>query len=177
MINFVSADIKLKGNGDLTFNTGSIPDRMIVVDKQNNIKQDTGYITTENHKYTIFKYVPLYVSRLTGLYNKSKSVSGSKIITIKANSIDELISQILVPGVTKLPEDSELKKIGESEVYNGIKKLKELFNKGVREFVVYTISNSQFITIPYSSDEGDYKAMVYSPMGSTGYTIKGECLP
>jgi hypothetical protein len=177
MVEFVSFDEKLQGNGNLTFNTGSIPDRMIVVDKQNNIKQDTGYITTENHKYTIFKYVPLYVSRLTGLYNKSKSVSGSKIITIKANSIDELISQILVPGVTKLPEDSELKKIGESEVYNGIKKLKELFNKGVREFVVYRISNSQFITIPYSSDEGDYKAMVYSPMGSTGYTIKGECLP
>lgn len=175
MVDFISLDVKLQGNGNLTFDTGSIPDRMVVLDKQGKIKHDTGYVVTEKHEYKIFKYVPLYVSKLSGLYN-NKAVSGSKILTIKVNSIDDLMLQILEPGITKIPNDSELIKMGESEVYNGIVHLRNLFNKGIREFVIYDTSNSSTITIPYKSSNGDYKVIVYSPVGKTGYTLRGECI-
>jgi hypothetical protein len=174
MVNFVTTDEKLKGNGNLTLYTGSIPDRLVVVDKQNKIKEDTGFVVTEKHKYPIFKYVPLYVSKLTGLY-KSISVSGSKIITVKVNTLEDLMSQILEPGVSKVPEDSELRRMGDSEIYNGVLELRRLFKKGIREFVIYTISDSPTIKIPYNSETGDYKVTVYSPVGDTGYTITGEC--
>ena len=171
--NYVTTNIKLKGAGDLTFNTGSIPDRMIVVDGKGKIIKDTGYIATKQHQYSSFKYVPLYVSRLTQL-NRTVSVSGSEIIAIKANDFNNLMKQILMPGV-KMPEESQLRKIGESEIFNGIEELKVLFNKGIREFVIYTISASESISIPFDNKTGDSKVMVYSPVGKTGYSLTGKC--
>jgi len=171
--NYVTTNIKLKGAGDLTFNTGSIPDRMIVVDGKGKIIKDTGYIATKQHQYSSFKYVPLYVSRLTQL-NRTVSVSGSEIVTIKANDFNNLMKQILMPGV-KIPEESQLRKIGESEIFNGIEELKVLFNKGIREFVIYTISASESISIPFDNKTGDSKVMVYSPVGKTGYSLTGKC--
>lgn len=171
--NYVTTNIKLKGAGDLTFNTGSIPDRMIVVDGKGKIIKDTGYIATKQHQYSSFKYVPLYVSRLTQL-NRTVSVSGSEIVTIKANDFNNLMKQILMPGV-KMPEESQLRKIGESEIFNGIEELKVLFNKGIREFVIYTISASESISIPFDNKTGDSKVMVYSPVGKTGYSLTGKC--
>ena len=171
--NYVTTNIKLKGAGDLTFNTGSIPDRMIVVDGKGKIIKDTGYIATKQHQYSSFKYVPLYVSRLTQL-NRTVSVSGSEIVTIKANDFNNLMKQILMPGV-KMPEESQLRKIGESEIFNGVEELKVLFNKGIREFVIYTISASESISIPFDNKTGDSKVMVYSPVGKTGYSLTGKC--
>jgi hypothetical protein len=171
--NYVTTNIKLKGDGDLTFNTGSIPDRMIVVDGKGKIIKDTGYVATKQHQYSSFKYVPLYVSRLTQL-NRTVSVSGSEIVTIKANDFNNLMKQILMPGV-KMPEESQLRKIGESEIFNGIEELKVLFNKGIREFVIYTISASESISIPFDNKTGDSKVMVYSPVGKTGYSLTGKC--
>jgi hypothetical protein len=171
--NYVTTNIKLKGAGDLTFNTGSIPDRMIVVDGKGKIIKDTGYVATKQHQYSSFKYVPLYVSRLTQL-NRTVSVSGSEIVTIKANDFNNLMKQILMPGV-KMPEESQLRKIGESEIFNGIEELKVLFNKGIREFVIYTISASESISIPFDNKTGDSKVMVYSPVGKTGYSLTGKC--
>ena len=171
--NYVTTNIKLKGAGDLTFNTGSIPDRMIVVDGKGKIIKDTGYVATKQHQYSSFKYVPLYVSRLTQL-NRTVSVSGSEIVTIKANDFNNLMKQILMPGV-KMPEESQLRKMGESEIFNGVEELKVLFNKGIREFVIYTISASESISIPFDNKTGDSKVMVYSPVGKTGYSLTGKC--
>jgi hypothetical protein len=171
--NYVTTNIKLKGAGDLTFNTGSIPDRMIVVDGKGKIIKDTGYIATKQHQYSSFKYVPLYVSRLTQL-NRTVSVSGSEIVTIKANDFNNLMKQILMPGV-KMPEESQLRKMGESEIFNGVEELKVLFNKGIREFVIYTVSASESISIPFDNKTGDSKVMVYSPVGKTGYSLTGKC--
>jgi hypothetical protein len=171
--NYITTDIKLKGAGTLTFNTGSIPDRMIVVNGKGGITQDTGYIATKAHQYSSFKYVPLYVSRLTQL-NQTISVSGNKIVTIKANDFNSLMKQILMPGV-KIPEDSQLRSMGETEVFNGIEELKSLFNKGVREFVIYSVSTTEFISIPFDNKTGDSKVMVYSPVGKTGYSLTGKC--
>ena len=172
--NYITTNIKLRGTGTLTFGTGSIPDRLVVVDGKNSITQDTGYVATGAHKYQSFKYVPLYVSKLTQL-NQTIPVSGSKIVTIKVKDINELIRQMMVPGITQIPGDSELRNMGQTEIYNGIEELRTLFNRGVREFVVYTISPTEFISIPFNNKMGDSKVMVYSPVGKTGYSLTGKC--
>lgn len=171
--NYVTTDIKLQGAGILTFGTGSIPDRMVVVDNKGGIKQDTGYVATMAHKYTSFKYVPLYVSKLTQL-NKTVSVSGANLVKINVKSIDDLMRQILASGVTQIPEDKTLRDMGQTEVYNGVEELKALFGKGVREFVVYTITSSS-VTAPFDNKTGDSKVIVYSPVGKTGYNLTGKC--
>jgi hypothetical protein len=170
---YVTTDINLQGAGILTFGTGSIPDRMVVVDNKGGIKQDTGYVATAPHQYTSFKYVPLYVSKLTKL-NKTVSVSGANVVTIKVKSIDDLMRQILSPNVTQIPTDQELMKMGETEVYNGVEELRALYSKGVKEFVVYTITSSS-VTAPFDNKTGDYKVIVYSPVGKTGYNLTGKC--
>ena len=170
---YVTTDINLQGAGILTFGTGSIPDRMVVVDNKGGIKQDTGYVATAPHKYTSFKYVPLYVSKLTQL-NKTVSVSGANLVTLKVKSIDDLMRQILAPGVTQIPEDKTLRDMGQTEVYNGVEELKALFGKGVKEFVAYTITSSS-VTVPFDNKTGDYTVLVYSPVGKTGYNLTGKC--
>jgi hypothetical protein len=170
---YVTTDINLQGAGILTFGTGSIPDRMVVVDNKGGIRQDTGYVATAPHKYTSFKYVPLYVSKLTQL-NKTVSVSGANLVKINVKSIDDLMRQILASGVTQIPEDGTLRDMGQTEVYNGVEELKALFNKGVREFVVYTITSSS-VTTPFDNKAGDSKVLVYSPVGKTGYNLTGKC--
>ena len=170
--NFITTDVKLVGEGGLIFNTGSIPDRMIIVDNKGGIKQDTGYVTTTPHQYASFKYVPLYVANLTKL-NKTTAVSGGNIIVIKVKSINDLMSKILMPGVS-IPNTKQLISMSESEIYNGIEDLTNLFNKGIRDFVVYSITSS-VITLPFNSKTGDSKVIVYSPVGKTGYDLTGKC--
>ena len=170
---YVTTDINLQGAGILTFGTGSIPDRMVVVDKKGGIRQDTGYVATAPHKYTSFKYVPLYVSKLTQL-NKTVSVSGANLVTLKVKSIDDLMRQILAPGVTQIPDEKTLRDMGQTEVYNGVEELKALFGKGVKEFVAYTITSSS-VTVPFDNKTGDYTVLVYSPVGKTGYNLTGKC--
>lgn len=170
---YVTTDINLQGAGILTFGTGSIPDRMVVVDNKGGIRQDTGYVATAPHKYTSFKYVPLYVSKLTQL-NKTVSVSGNNLVKINVKSIGDLMRQILAPGVTQIPEDNTLRDMGQTEVYNGVEELKALFGKGVREFVAYTITSSS-VTTQFDNKTGDSKVLVYSPVGKTGYNLTGKC--
>jgi hypothetical protein len=170
--NYVTTDINLQGAGILTFGTGSIPDRMVVVDNKGGIRQDTGYIATAPHKYTSFKYVPLYVSRLTQL-NKTVSVSGANLVTLKVKSFDDLMKQILNSGVA-IPETQQLIDMSQSEVYNGVEQLRKLYRKGVKEFVAYTITSSS-VTVPFDNKTGDYTVLVYSPVGKTGYNLTGKC--
>jgi hypothetical protein len=171
--NYVTANIKLQGNGLLTFDTGSIPDRMIVKNSKGVITQDTGYVTTTPHKYeNSFKYVPLYVAELTKL-NKTVSVSGNKIVTIQVKNFNDLMRQILQPNA-QIPETQELIDMSQSEVYNGVNKLQKLINQGVKEFVIYNINPSAVIT-PFNSKTGDSRVTVYSPVGKTGYSLTGKC--
>ena len=170
--NYITANAKLQGKGLLTFDTGSIPDRMVVKNKKGVIVQDTGYIATAPHQYGDFKYVPLYVAELTKLYN-TVAVSGNKILTIQVKSFDDLMKQILNSGVA-IPKLQQLIKMGQSEVYDGVQKLEKLYNKGVREFVIYSITPSS-VTTPFDSKMGDYEVFVYSPVGKTGYSLNGKC--
>lgn len=170
--NFISANDKLQGKGLLTFDTGSIPDRMIVKNKKGVIVQDTGYVATTPHQYGDFKYVPLYVAELTKLY-KTVAVSGNKIVTIPVKSFDDLMKQILNSGVA-IPETQQLIDMSQSEVYNGVEQLRKLYRKGVKEFVIYNISPTSIIT-PFDNKTGDSEVIVYSPVGKTGYTLTGKC--
>lgn len=173
--NYVTLNEPLKDYGELTIDTGSIPDRMVVVNKENSIVSDTGYVATKPHQYRKFKYVPLYVYQLTLLHkiNKSSSVSGDKLETITVSSFEGLIRNLLVKSLS-IPRNEELRKMG-SEVTKGIKGLENLFNRGVRTFVVYSIGGIEIGKVPFDSRKGDSKVIVYSPVGRTGYTITGNC--
>lgn len=169
--NYVTTNEKLDGNGELVLTTGSIPDRMVIYNEQNQIVKDTGYVATEPHKYTSFKYVPIYVSQLTRL-NGTVSVSGNKMVVIEVQSFEELMKQLLVDP-NKIPTDLELKKMG-GEVSSGVSQLKKIFNTGVKKFVLYTIINGASV-LPFDGDAGDKSVVVMSPIGQTGYQIKGKC--
>ena len=84
------------------------------------------------------------------------------------------MKQILLPGVNQVPEDSVLRDMGQSEIFNGVEQLKELYRQGAREFVLYNIKTSSVI-IPFNSNMGDSNVIVYSPVGKTGYSLSGKC--
>ena len=172
--NYITTNEVLDGNGEIEFDTGQIPDRLTIVNKNNQIVKDFGYLTTKEHENQYFKYVPLYVYQLTRLKGKAP-VSGNKLITIKVKTFEELINSLLRnPSV--IPSQKEMVKAGEKELYQGYEQLKRLFDKGVREFVLYDIQTSPFKTT-FSVKKGDYKVVVYSPVGKTGYTLTGFCYP
>jgi hypothetical protein len=138
------------------------------------ITQDTGYVTTRAHKYTDFKWVPLYVYQLTLIGSKNNtSVSGSKIIKITANNYQELLQQLLVD-----PTKSKTFKRGGEEVEYALKDLERLCNKGFTEFVVYTQEQNK-VTLNFNGSSGESSVKVYSPIGTdnikTGYSITANC--
>lgn len=169
--NYVTANEPVQGKGNLTITTGSIPDRMVIVNNQNQIVKDTGYVATKPHQYEDFKYVPYYVSQLTRL-NGTPSVSGKNLITIEAQDYNDLMRQILVnPKI--IPTPQYLKGLG-GEVSNGINELRKMVDSGVKTFVIYSVVNGS-ATLPFDKGVGDKSVMVMSPLGQTGYEIVGNC--
>ena len=163
---------KLFGKGVITFDTGSIPDRLIVTNKNNVITQDTGYVTTRAHVYRNFKWVPLYVYQLTLINLKNNvSVSGSKIIKITANSYEELFKQLLIDPTKSFGG-------GGDEVGDPLDDLKRLCEQGVKEFVVYTQQTGP-VTLNFNGPSGESGLKVYSPIGTnkikTGYSVTANC--
>ena len=171
---YVLTDEKLFGNGDIIFDTGTIPDRLVIVDRGNVVTQDTGYVTTREHKYTDFKWVPLYVYQLTLINLKNGvSVSGNKIVKITANSYEELLQQLLVD-----PKKIKTFKRGGEEVEYALKDLERLCKKNVTEFVVYTKQQGP-VNLNFNSSSGESAVKVYSPIGTdtikTGYSVIAKC--
>ena len=160
-------DTLLYDKGTLTLDSGSIPDRMVVIDDSGKITQDTGYIATQKHQYSEYKYVPLYVSTLTEL-NNSVAVSGNKLklFTVQ-NDFKELLNILLI-NPSKYNENDNRREINE-----GILNLKYQFKKGVRTFVLYDDVKS--LPIPFDTNLGDKKFVIYSPLGNTGYSVTGKC--
>jgi hypothetical protein len=168
--NYITAnepDTLLYDKGTLTLDSGSIPDRMVVIDNSGKITQDTGYIATQKHQYSEYKYVPIYVSTLTEL-NNSVAVSGNKLklFTVQ-NDFKELLNILLI-NPSKYNEKDVRREIKE-----GIENLKNQFNKGVRTFVLYDDVKS--LPIPFDTNLGDKKFVIYSPLGNTGYSVTGKC--
>lgn len=172
--NYVLTNQKLYGNGSIIFDTGTIPDRLIILNKKNVLTQDTGYVATRAHRYTDFKWVPLYVYQLTLINSRNNtSVSGNKLVKITANSYQELLEQLLVD-----PSKTKTFRRGGEEVEYALKDLEKLCNKGVKEFVVYTTQPSP-LTLNFNSSSGESIVRVYSPIGTdkikTGYSVIANC--
>ena len=171
--NYVLTDEKLFGNGNIIFDTGTIPDRLVILNKGGSITQDTGYVTTRAHRYKEFKWVPLYVYQLTLINSKNNvSVSGSKIIKITANSYKELLEQLAVD-----PKKIKSFYSGE-EVGDPLRDLKILCDNGTKEFVVYTQQQGP-VNLIFDSSLGESVVKVYSPIGTntikTGYSVTVKC--
>jgi hypothetical protein len=173
-LDYITTNELVSGKGDLIIGAGNIPDRMIVIDDKGVITQDTGYVATgvKTTPYSEFKLVPLFVASLTKL-NNTKSVSGNKLVKIFAENYNDLLQQILVnPNSTNYKSQATL---NPTEVGNGLKELKRLSESGVKEFIGYNIISQNEIVIPFDTSKGDYKVQVFSPIGETGYYIKGSC--
>jgi hypothetical protein len=156
----------ISGEGSVEITPGQIPDRLTIEDSNGNIKADTGYITTEKSKYSAnWKYVPAYVLELTKVHqSKAKALTGSKIKTITVKDYEDLKSQL-----STRPDASM---IGD-EIGPALAQLKKMVESGVKEFVIYDNMGSG--TVQFSEKSGDLKATVYSPVGKTGYQLKGNC--
>jgi hypothetical protein len=184
----------LNDKGKLSFDTGTMPDRLIITDTQKQVTQDTGYISTELYLDDKINYIPSWVDSLTKLYNqKSPSVSGDKLITKTISSTDELISLIFKDENIKiilieLIKNNNNKTIsskltgyaGTGEVSIGFVNLLNLFNSGVREFVLYEKRTTPYELV-YDTSKGNNLFFVYAPiggkgMGSTGFKIEGSCI-
>ena len=165
--NYITYDDYIDGEGSISIKSGKIPDRMVVLDNNGNVTNDLGYVTTEKSSYSQWKYVPKYVLGLTQVRKSgSEAVQGSAIRIIKVKDFEDLIKQIsnvAKPDTTINPE----------EVRQPLQAMKAMIENGEREFVVY--ENMGTGTIDFADSKGDSKVVVYSPLGSTGYTVKGAC--
>ena len=142
---------------------------MVVLDANGNVKQDTGYITTEASKYKDWKYTPMYVLELTKAFmEKSKAVSGSKIRTITVTDYQDLLRQL-----KNNPDQQKIQMLGE-EIAPALKEMEQMISQGQKQFVVYDISTS-VVAIEFDQGKGEVEAVVYSPVGKTGYDISGIC--
>lgn len=156
----------ISGEGSVEITPGQIPDRLTIEDSNGNIKADTGYITTEKSKYSAnWKYVPAYVLELTKVHQtKAKALTGSKIKTIRVKDYEDLKSQLSTRPDASMTGD---------EIGPALAQLKKMVESGVTEFVIYDNMGSG--TVQFSEKAGDLKATVYSPVGKTGYQLKGNC--
>ncbi len=155
----------LSGTGIIEFKTGTIPDRLIISDENGKILKDLGYVSTQKHNYDEWNLIPLYVAELSIM--SGDSIEGENIIKIQANNIDDLLQKLL-------KKQYDWKKDTRSEIITGIKKLEELINKGQTEFVIYKIFNTPQ-NIKFDERVGDFEVKVFSPVGKTGYSLKGNC--
>jgi hypothetical protein len=166
---FRTYDEYLSGNGNITLHTGTIPDRMIILDENDRITHDTGYIATDETDtvsgYEEWYYVPIYVLKLTKL-KANKTVMGSNIETKKFNTFEELVKYMLKPGAKREKSDNIDKALGELEL---------MFNKGIKEFVLYQVGTGDK-KIEFMNDKGDSKVQVFSPVGKTGFDLTGQCV-
>jgi hypothetical protein len=163
---YVTFDEYISGDGSVDIKPGQIPDRLIIVDTNGNITADTGYVTTEKSKYSgNWKYVPAYVLELTKVHlTKAKAVSGNKIKTIQVKDYEDLKAQLQARPDAPMTGD---------EIGPALAQLKKMVEKGIKEFVIYDNMGSG--TVKFSESSGDLKAIVYSPVGSTGYDLTGNC--
>jgi hypothetical protein len=165
---FRTYDEYLSGNGNIILHTGTIPDRMIVLDENDRITHDTGYVATDKTNaqsgYEEWNYVPIYVLKLTKL-KTNKTVMGSNVETIKVTSYEDLVSKMLKPGAKQTKSDT---------VDKALEELKSMIESGVKEFVVYKVGTGD-LKVEFNNSSGDSKVQIFSPVGKTGFDLIGQC--
>ena len=166
--NFITYDEYLNGDGNITLHTGTIPDRMVILDENDKITYDTGYIATDKTDsisgYEEWYYVPIYVLKLTKL-KTNKTVIGPNVKTIKVTSYEDLVKQMLKPGAKQEKSDT---------VDKALEELKLMISKGIKEFVIYEVGTSD-LKVEFMNSKGDSKVQVFSPVGKTGFDLTGQC--
>lgn len=166
---FISYKQPIKGNGSINLSPSTIPDRMQIV-KNGQVIGDTDYYVDKKHNYEQWKYVPLYVASLSELLSsnpESSAIKGTKQIK-HFDDYNELIKFMLKDGVSyKIKDDSR------TEIRNGLDKLEQLWNSGQRDFVFYSFKKG---TIEFQIQDNETGGvLVYSPIGSTGFSLNGNC--
>lgn len=164
---YVSFEETINQSGSISITPGSIPDRLVVL-KGGKVVADTGYFVDKQHNYEQWNLVPLYVAQLTEIYANSPDMPAvSNLSDIKTfASFDELMSVLLKAKY-------DYSKDNRSEITNGINKLKQLWSSGQRSFVMYSMKKGN---VNFEINQGeDGKVVVYSPVGKTGFGIKGNC--
>jgi hypothetical protein len=164
---YLSFEQQLNDGGEMNISPGSIPDRMVIT-SNGNIIADTGYFVDKQHNYKEWKLVPLYVAELTQINipnPKIPAMEGLKDLK-KFNSFDELLNTLLNDSNYDYLKDSR------NEIKNGVIKLKQLWDSGQREFVFYTMKKG---ILKYDVNDSETKVSVYSPVGKTGFNLKGNC--
>ena len=170
---YVTSTEYLSGKGNLEMNTGTIPDRMVILDANGKITHDTGYIATKK-KPGQWTYTPAYVLALTkASIAKSPAMADAKLeVTqpLKGNTVKEKLNH-LISQLANTPNPS---KMGD-EIYPALVEMEKMIEKGVTEFVLYKVEDNISAKINFDENQGDVQMKVYSPIGSTGYDIKGIC--
>lgn len=170
---YVTATEYLSGKGNLEMDTGTIPDRMVVLDANGKITHDTGYIATKK-KPGQWTYTPAYVLALTkARIAKSPAMANTKLeVTkpLKGNTVEEKYND-LISQLANTPNPS---KAGD-EIGPALIEMKKMIEKGVTEFVLYKIEDNISAKLNFDESQGDVQMKVYSPVGNTGYDVKGVC--
>ena len=166
---YVTYNTYVSGKGKLVLNIGQVPDRLVVLDANGNIKEDSGYITTEASKYKDWKYTPMYVLELTKVYKaNSKAVAGNKIKTITVKDSNDLRRQLL-----NNPNSITYQKLG-NEIGPALVEMDQMIAKGQTEFIIYDLGTKDVI-INFDQNKGEVQALVYSPIGKTDFSVTGNC--
>ena len=161
---FVTFNKVVSGEGDVTISPGQIPDRLVILDGNGNVKGDTGYVTTERSKHRDWTYTPKYVYELTKAAQDGSQKGLQGVEKITANTYDELLSKL---QSTNSPD------MKHEEVGPYLNLLRNMIKKGTREFVIYKNMGSG--KVAFNDSKGDVRAVVYSPVGKTGYDLVGKC--
>lgn len=160
--------------------SGSIPDRLVVtgIDKAGNkvVIGDSGYIADSQNSYKPWSLVPEYVAGLTSISIKSPkadAITGSQIQHVTVKTFDELVNLMLKPEYRN-PAKYNPSTENQSEIKEGLKKLKAQFDSGTRTFVFYKAGK---INIPFDLAKKYSKVdvKIYSPIGKTGYNLTLNC--
>ncbi len=162
----------ISGKGNLEIHTGTIPDRLVILDAKGKITYDTGYVATDKTNsqsgYEEWEYVPIYILKLTELAS-NKNVMGSKVKYLDMSGVktfEDLKNKMLKqPGKPTTKSDT---------VDSALQQLEAMFNSGVRKFVAYEVGTGD-LKIPFDENRGDVKVKVISPVGKTGFSITGQC--
>jgi hypothetical protein len=166
---YITYNEYISGKGNIIFSPGQVPDRLVILDANGNVKEDTGYITTETSKYKDWKYTPAYVLELTKVYKtNSKAVTGSKIKTITVKDSNDLRRQLL-----NNPNSTTYQKLG-NEIAPALAEMDKMIANKQYEFVIYDLGTTK-AKVNFDDSKGEVQAIVYSPVGKTDFGIEGSC--
>lgn len=170
---YVGAEYKFeasKGSGVINLKPGSIPDRCkVFVDGK--VVGDTGFFADENHTYSEFNYVPLYVLSLTKMYNEnpnSEAIEGVKVVTV--NSVEELNNILLKDKSYDINKDKRTR----SEINSSYKELISMVSSGKPIKIALYEMSGKGINLTLTDSDKEVKVKVYSPVTNTEFSVSAQ---